>query len=274
MHEMDNVFIMISTVIACSSLLAWLACRGHQPIILGYFLCGVLLGPGVLGVVPSVDLLENMSRIGIVLLLFLAGLVLHPDRLQKFFKTAAIVTLAGSALTWILVFAFLRGWGYSTQDSAIAAAALMFSSTILVIKLLPTTTLHHKRMGSICIAILIAQDLLAIVVLLFVGSETPSGLLLLWLPVKLVLLVALTILGEQFVIRKMMRRTDRYNEVLVMLCLGWCVGIALLAKLAGLPYEVGAFAAGVAIHETIPSCGSVHFHRGIYRDSDLSLSYD
>ena len=246
MHDMDSVFFVISTVVVCSSLLAWLACRGGQPIILGYFLCGVLLGPGVLGIVPSVDLLQDMSRIGVALLLFLAGLVLHPDRLRTFFRTAVVVTLAGSALAWCLVFAFLRAWGHGPQDSAVAAAALMFSSTILVVKLLPTTTLHQKRMGSICIAILIAQDLLAVVVLLFVGAA-PSGLVLLWLPLKVMLLVAVAVLGEQFALRKMMRSADRYNEVLVMLCLGWCVGMALLAETIGVPYEVGAFAAGVAM---------------------------
>lgn len=247
MHDMDSFFIVISTVIACSAFLAWLACKCHQPIILGYFICGVLLGPGVLGVVPSIDILQDMSRIGVALLLFLAGLVLHPDRLQKFFRTAVVATMAGSALSWLLVFGFLRAWGNSNQDSALAAAALMFSSTILVVKLLPTTTLHQKRMGSICIAILIAQDLLAVAVLLFVGSAVPSGLFLLLLPLRVALLVALAILGEQHVLRRMMRSADRYNEVLVMLCLGWCVGIALLAERFAVPYEVGAFAAGVAI---------------------------
>jgi len=244
---MDNPLMAISTVIVCSAVLAWIASQTRQPIIAGYFLCGILIGPACLGLIQPSIILEDLSRLGVMLLLFLAGLVLHPDRLLTFFRKALVVTLAGSALTWVLVFLLLRLWGHGTMDCVIAAVALMFSSTILVVKLLPTTTLHQKRMGSICIAILIAQDLLAVVVLLFLGAQESTGLRLLWLPVKVVLLIVLSVLAEQYVLRTMMRRADRYNEVLIMLCLGWCVGVALLAARAGIPHEVGAFIAGVTI---------------------------
>jgi Kef-type K+ transport system membrane component KefB len=254
----DNLLIAISAVVVGSSVLAWLACQGRQPVILGYFLCGLLLGPvriqlfsglGAPDVTPSVGALGEISRLGVMLLLFLAGLVLHVDRLRTFFRTAIVVTLAKCLLTWALMFAFLIAWQFEVRDSLIASVALMFSSTILVVKLLPTTTLHQKHMGSICIAVLIAEDLLAVVALLFVGSSPESGLreLLLGLPLRLVLLVAVAVAGEQFVLRRMMRRSDTYNEVLVMLCLGWCVGIALLAQTLGVPYEIGAFVAGVSI---------------------------
>ena len=255
---MDNLLITISAVVVGSSVLAWLACQGRQPVMLGYFLCGLLLGPGRLqffsaggppDVAPAVGTLGEISRLGVMLLLFLAGLVLHVDRLRIFFRTAMIVTIAKCALMWALMFAFLVAWQFGLRDSLIAATALMFSSTILVVKLLPTTTLHQKHMGSICIAVLIAEDLLAVIALLFVGSPAQAGLceLLLWLPLRLVLLVAVAFAGEQIVLRRMMRRADTYNEVLVMLCLGWCAGIALLAQNLGVPYEIGVFVAGVSI---------------------------
>lgn len=246
---MDDLFVAISAVVVCSSLLAWLACRARQPIILAYFLCGLLVGPVGAGLVPRVEALEDISRVGVILLLFLAGLVLHPDRLHKFFRTAMLVTTACCFFTWVLTLAFLLVLGYDIMDSSIAALALMFSSTILVVKLLPTTTLHQKHMGSICIAVLIAQDLIAVIVLMFVGTTTPANLMqfLLFLPLTMVGLVAVAIVGEQFVLRKMMRLSDHYNEVLMMLCLGWCVGIAMLAEAFHVPYEVGAFVAGVAM---------------------------
>ncbi|MFZ4397133.1 MAG: cation:proton antiporter [Kiritimatiellia bacterium] len=255
---MDTLLIAISAVVVGSSVLAWLACQGRQPVILGYFVCGLLLGPfskpffsvvGVPDVTHAVGAMDEISRLGVMLLLFLAGLVLHVDRLQTFFRTAVVVTLTKCALCWAVMFAFLIAWRFEARDSLIAAVALTFSSTILVVKLLPTTTLHQKRMGSICIAVLIAEDLLAVVALLFMGAAPQSGLweLLLGLPLRLVLLVAIAGAGEQFVLRRMMRRADTYAEVLMMLCLGWCVGIALLAQCMGLPYEIGAFVAGVSI---------------------------
>ena len=256
---MDNLLIAISAVVVGSSLLAWLACQGRQPVILGYFLCWLLLGPvgmqmfsgvGAPDVAPAVvGTLDEISRLGVMLLLFLAGLVLHVNRLRLFFRTAMVVTVAKCVFMWGLMFAFLTAWQFERRDCLIAATALMFSSTILVVKLLPTTTLHHKHMGSICIAVLIAEDLLVVIALLFMGSSAQAGLyeLLFWLPLRLVLLVAVAFAGEQFVLRWMMRRADTYNEVLVMLCLGWCAGIALLAQKLGLPYEIGAFVAGVSI---------------------------
>ena len=245
---MEGTFQTIAAVVACSSLLAWLACRGRQPIILGYFFCGIILGPELLGIIPEAGSLHEMSRLGVALLLFLAGLVLHPDRLRKFFKVAITVALATAVMAWTVVYAVLRLLGESNIESIIAGSALMFSSTILVVKLLPTTTLHQRRMGSICIAVLIAEDLLAVVILLLAGvSGGGERILILLLPVKVIVLFALAVIGEQFVLRKMMRSTDRYGEVLVMLCLGWCVGLALLSERVGVPYEVGAFAAGVAM---------------------------
>lgn len=246
---MENLFLSISAIIVCSSFLAWLASQGRQPVILAYFVCGLIIGPFGFKLVPEVDLLEDMSRIGVTLLLFLAGLVLHPDRLFKFFRTAIVLVVAGCGFIWILVFLFSIAWGWNMRESAIIACALMFSSTILVIKLLPTTTLHQRRMGSICIAVLIAEDLLAVLALIFVGS---AGAMYSWLffarfLAAIVVLTALAIIVEQYVIRRMMRMADRYNEVLVMLCLGWCVGVASIAELIGVPYEVGAFVAGVAM---------------------------
>jgi glutathione-regulated potassium-efflux system ancillary protein KefC len=270
---MEDYFEIISLVAVCSALLAWLACRGKQPIILGYFLCGVIVGPWL---TQHVALLENTSKIGITLLLFLAGLVLHPRRLAKHLKMALVVTVGGCAATAIIVFAFLFGWGgFDPAECVIAALALMFSSTILAVKLLPTTTLHQKRMGSICIAVLIAEDIIAVIVIMLVGlkygSTTPATggsdwlwnfmleyvggtigaggiwLFILLLFIKAIVLIAVAVFFEQFILRVMMRTSERFNEMLIMLCLAWCLGIAVFAEHLGLSYEIGAFVAGVAM---------------------------
>jgi len=247
--EVEDYFVAISIVVVCSALLAWLASLGRQPVILAYFVCGVLLGPAMLGLFDNVHPLENISRIGVTLLLFLAGLVLHPDRLRKFLRSALTITLGGSIITYLLVYAFLRTYGYSSSDSNIGSLALMFSSTILVVKLLPTRTLHQQHMGSICIAVLIAQDFLAVLLLIFLGTKSANSAwyYTLMLPLKTVLFITAAVLIEQYGLRWMMRRSDRYREVLLMLCLGWCLGLAVLAEHIGLSYEVGAFIAGVSM---------------------------
>lgn len=179
---MDHLLIAISAVVVGSSLLAWLACQGRQPVMLGYFLCGLLLGPvgshwlplpTSWGVGTAVGLLDDMSRFGVMLLLFLAGLVLHVDRLSVFFRTAVIVTLGKCLLSWGVLFGFLVAWRFELRDSLVASIALMFSSTILVVKLLPRRRCTRNTCA-ICIAVLIAEDLVAVLALLFLGSAPQS----------------------------------------------------------------------------------------------------
>ena len=244
---MEGYFPQICVIVVAASLLAWGACRLHQPLLTGYFLCGILFGPWGFGMIEHTELLEHISRIGITLLLFLAGLVLHPERLFKHLKIATIVTIGGGLLTALIILGCLILMGLPVTESIIAAFALMFSSTILAVKLLPTTTLHQKRMGSICIAILIAEDILAAIIILVVGLEAKEtvGIFLALLLFKSILLVSCVIVVERYILRRMMRSVDQFNEILIMLCLGWCMGIAVLAERIGLSYEIGAFIAGV-----------------------------
>ena len=127
----------------------------------------------------------------------------------------------------------------------------MFSSTILTVKLLPTTRLHQQRMGAVCIGILIIQDLMAVAVLVFLRSlENPQGSALLSFGLqifKLAALVGALFLIEQFILRRIMMSVDRFHEVLFMLGLAWCFGVASLSYKMGLFYATGAFFAGVAM---------------------------
>ena len=242
---MEDIFAELCLIVSCSAALVWLCTLGRQPLIVAYLLCGVIAGPQI----KNTGLIDSISLIGVTLLLFLAGLVLHPDRLIRLFKSVTLVVLVISVVSWLMVFGVLQAFGFSQMDSTIAGLALMFSSTILVVKLLPTTALHQQHMGSLCIAILIAQDILAVIVMLFLRTSPEewglSGIVM--LHVKAVALIAGAVMVEQWVLRKMMRRVDRYHEVLVMLCMGWCLGLSWLAHHIDLSYEIGAFVAGVVL---------------------------
>jgi len=244
---MESYFLSICLIAVGSAFLAWAACRFRQPILIGYFLCGVILGHQCLDLVTDTHLLREISHIGITLLLFLAGLVLHPDRFLKYFKIATVVTVGGAAISCMMVFAYLFLAGYTAVESLVVGLALMFSSTILVIKLLPTTTLHQRHMGSICIAVLIAQDVLAVIAIMFVGLKPEESIwqFILLLNLKVLLLIIAAMIFERYIMRRMMQSVDRYTEVLLMLCLGWCMGIAALAHYFGISYEIGAFIAGI-----------------------------
>jgi Kef-type K+ transport system membrane component KefB len=126
----------------------------------------------------------------------------------------------------------------------------MFSSTILVVKLLPTTTLHQEHMGGLAIGVLILQDLLAVAALVSMRSVAAHHVTS-WafplLALKAIGLTALTLVAEQFIVRRMMRLIDRFEEGVYLLALAWCLGNAALWEHLGLSHEVGAFVAGVAL---------------------------
>ena len=99
-----------------------------------------------LGWVSDLELIAQISSIGIVFLLFLLGLDMQPQSLLKVLKQVAHITLIGSLLFAIIGFAIAYSFfNFSMIECAIVGAAMMFSSTIIGIKLLPTTALHHRH---------------------------------------------------------------------------------------------------------------------------------
>ncbi len=243
----ETVFIEISLIIISCAALSWLALILRQPLIVAYLAGGFLMGFSGLGMVGDTDFLDGVSGLGITLLLFLAGLVLHPRRLKELFKQTLLLTLVNSVVSAAIAALFCLLWGFEPRAAFFISLPLIFSSTILVLKLLPTTALHHKRMGAYCIAILIAQDILAIILLIFLGANSAGPAQWLLLPVKGALLIAAAFAFEQIVLRRIMVRCSRFHETLQLLALGWCLLIALLSHTIGLSYEIGAFIAGVAL---------------------------
>jgi Kef-type K+ transport system membrane component KefB len=127
---------------------------------------------------------------------------------------------------------------------------MMFSSTIIGLKLLPTTALHHRHVGQVMISILLLQDIFAIGILLFLEGFSQTGME--WkqvgtLAVALPLLVVFSLLFERYILQRLMRRFDTIQEYVFLTAIGWCLGMAQLAEILGLSYEIGAFIAGVAL---------------------------
>jgi Kef-type K+ transport system membrane component KefB len=141
-------------------------------------------------------------------------------------------------------------FGYSTTEALIVGAALMFSSTIIGLKLIPTTVLHHQRTGEIIISVLLLQDIIAIFLLLLIEGSADvdtSWTTLLKPMLTFPLLVGVAYLMEKNVLSRLIARFDRIQEYIFLLAVGWCLGMAEAAEVLGLSYEIGAFVAGVSL---------------------------
>ncbi len=245
-----DVFFSIFVVFAGAAVLATLALFARQAMIVAYIVVGILLGPGGAGMVEDARWLEEVARIGIIFLLYLLGLNMVPQQLLRMLREATNVTLLSSLVFFALGMALALLLGFRPRESAVIGAAMMFSSTIIGLKLLPTTALHHQHTGQVIISVLLLQDLLAIVTLLVLQSasaEGVSGLAVGRAMIALPLLAGLAYALERWLLEPLLTRFDQIHEYLFLIVIAWCLSLAELAHWLGLSYEIGAFIAGVSL---------------------------
>ncbi len=247
----DNTIVYsIFLIFTGAAIFATLALFARQALIVGYIILGLIFGPWGFALIDDASLIADISHIGIIFLLYLLGLDLLPQQLMQMLGKALKVTLISSII--FACFGYLTGFifGYSAAESILIAMVTMFSSTIIGLKLLPTTTLHHKHTGQIIISILLIQDLIAIIILLLLQGYGKGGNLVQDIVLQLFalpVLIGITWLIQRYVLIKLIIKFDQIHEYIFLLAIAWCLGIAELATLIGLSHEIGAFVAGVSL---------------------------
>ncbi|HHC71839.1 MAG TPA: cation:proton antiporter [Thiotrichales bacterium] len=242
---LDAIFLIFTGAAVLGGLALWT----RQPLLLAYILLGALAGPWGMGVIDDPDTIEQISQVGIMFLLFLLGLNLHPQKLVKLFGETLFVTIASGSILALSGAALLMLFGFPLRDALITGGLMLFSSTIIGLKLLPTYQLHHRHTGEIIISILLLQDVVAILFLLLLqGEEGGAGWSgAAWRLAALPLLLGGAWLFERYVLTPVMARFDTIREFMFLAAVGWCLGFSHLAHLLGLSHEMGAFIAGVAL---------------------------
>lgn len=246
----DQVVFTIFLIFTGAAVMATLAMYARQALLVAYIVLGILFGPSVFGLVNDPVLIKQMSNVGIMFLLFLLGLNLPPAKLVPLLQETTLVTGISSILFALV--GFVIGWlfGFDVLESLLIGAALTFSSTIIGLKLLPTTVLHHRRTGEIIISVLLVQDIIAIIILLLLQTAGQGSLPWMEIALRLAALPALLVviyLLERYVLIKLIARFDKIQEYIFLMAIAWCLGIAELAASLGLSHEIGAFLAGVAL---------------------------
>lgn len=248
MGEYSNIIYQLVVIFTGATVLATVFLYLKQPVMLAYIVFGMIAGPWGLGIIKTAAHIEQLSHLGIILLLFLIGISLQPERLIKLFSKMALFTLITSALFMLITAAIAKGFGYGMTESLIIGAAMMFSSTIVGLKLIPTTTLHHKHRGEMMTSVLLLQDVIAIVLILMLSSSVEENVSLtaLFLLIKLLVMVLVSFFIVRYVINALFQRFDTITEYVFLLSLGWGLLGAGIAEAIGLSYEMGAFIAGVS----------------------------
>ncbi len=245
-----SLFFSFFIIFTGAAILATFSLYTRQPIIIAYVALGLISGPSGLKLVNDPELLSEISHIGIIFLLFLLGLDMQPSSLIHVLKKASWVAIISSFIFFVLGYLAGLAFGFNTNENLVMGAALMFSSTIIGIKLLPTTVLHHKHMGELMIGLLLLQDMLAIIVLLVLGgasSENQSYYSMALTALSLPALIAFAYAMVKWVILPLLEKFDLFHEYIFLMAIGWCLGLAELAEFLGLSKEMGAFIAGITL---------------------------
>tara|TARA_R110002094_G_scaffold36120_5_gene48645 strand:- start:815 stop:1981 length:1167 start_codon:yes stop_codon:yes gene_type:complete len=246
-HSVVFSFFLIFTGAA---IVASLALYTRQPLLVAYIALGALLGPYGTGMVTDTELLSDIAEVGIIFLLFLLGLDMQPSHLYHMLKKATLVAVLSSMVFAAIGYGTGKLFGYTETECIIIGVSLMFSSTIIGIKLLPTTVLHHKHTGELVVGLLLLQDVIAIIALLAIDSSSSGEVnpttyikTLLAFP----LLIGSAFVFVKYILLKLIQRFDRFHEYIFLVAIGWCLGLAEAAQAMGLSAEIGAFIAGVSL---------------------------
>lgn len=231
-----------------------------QPVVLGYIVAGVLVGPNLLGEnIVSHENVEAWGNIGVLFVLFCIGLEF---RLKNLFQSGK-VALVGAAT--IIIGMLVLGYGVGrfaqldNMNSLFLAAMLCMSSTTIVMKAVDEAGLSKARFVKGATGILILEDIVAVVLLVLLSSiavkNSFEGVeLLKKVGVLAVTLVVWFVVGI-LVIPTLLRKVRPYlnDETLIILALGLCLGMVLTAEEAGFSSALGAFVMGMVLAETLES---------------------
>lgn len=248
MHE--SIFAEFSLVIALGAGMALIMRIIRQPLIIGHILTGIIVGPSVLHLIRTPQTIEVFSSIGIALLLFIIGLGLNPQVVREVGKVSAAAGVLQVLFSTILGYGSGIVLGLDKMSSLFLGLGLAFSSTIIILKLLSDKKEQSRLYGKVLTGILLVQDIIAAIALLFVTAQGSSGITIGSLS-NLVLkgsaiAIPLLLLGN-FVLPKMHKFIAGSQEFLFLFSIGWGFGFAALFERAGFSLEIGALLAGVSL---------------------------
>ena len=269
MHEtassLTGLAIVALAALACGMLMH----RFKQPPILGYILAGAILGPAGLGIVESRVFIQMLAELGVLMLLFLIGMELSLRAVREVWKVALATTALQITVGLVAMSALGALFDWPLPMTILLGFVVAVSSTAVAIKMLEEIGELRSKTGQITVAILVAQDLAVVPMMLIVRSFAAGGegigavvVIKMALSVGFLALLILYLLRRERLVLPFAKAVGKNRDLAPLAGLGFCFGAAALSGLLGLSAAYGAFLAGliignstsrrVMIHHTAP----------------------
>jgi CPA2 family monovalent cation:H+ antiporter-2 len=257
MH-LPTLIVDLAIILVVASVVTLIFRRLNQPVVLGYLIAGVIVGPHT-GDFPSVSDIPNIQawgELGVIFLMFSLGLEFS---FRKLARTG--IASAGTAIVEIslmLPIGYFAGalLGWSAMDRLFLGAMLAISSTTIIIKALRDLKLSTRRFAEVVFGVLIVEDLGAVLLLVALSSiavsQTISGIVLFKAAMKLVLVAGTWFIAGYFVVPRFVRYVGKRGseETLTVVSVGLCLLLVVVAHKFGYSAALGAFIMGSILAET------------------------
>ncbi len=245
--------LQLALILLATKLAGQLSLKLHQPSVLGKIIVGIILGPALLGWVHDTELISVFSQIGVLLLMFLAGLETNLEDLNRNKKSATFVAIGGVVVPIVMSYLVAQYYDFSMAESIFIGLLLSATSVSISVQVLRELGWLNSREGSALLGAAILDDiivvmLLAIAMSMFVGVETHIAL---WIG-KIILFFVMIILISKWIVPKFIQILSRFKITKAVLSAGLiiCFGFAYFAESVGIAGIIGTFFAGLAIAQT------------------------
>jgi monovalent cation:H+ antiporter-2, CPA2 family len=229
-----------------------------QPLVLGYIIAGFLVGPHFKFVPTVADIanIEILAEIGVIFLLFSLGLEFSFKKLMRVGGAASITAFV--EIAFITVAGYLTGkWmGWSTMDSLFLGGMLASSSTTIIIRAFDELGVKTKQYARIVFGVLVVEDIVVILLMVLLSTIAVTkqfeGGEILFTVLKLGFFLVVWFIGGIFLLPTLLKKAKKLldEEALLIISIGLCLGMVVLATQVGFSAELGAFIMGSIIAET------------------------
>ena len=248
----------LGLILAAAGITTLLFKKIKQPLVLGYILAGLLVGPHIkfLPTVTDEASIHIWAEIGVIFLLFSLGLEFSFKKLVKVGGSASITAIV--EVVFMLLIGFVAGlaMGWSTMDSIFLGGILSVSSTTIIIRAFEELGVKHKKFAGLVFGVLIVEDLVAILLLVLLStlavSQQFAGADMLISILKLCFFLVLWFIGGIFLVPTFLKATKKLmnDETMLIVSIALCLLMVLLAVKVGFSPALGAFIMGSILAET------------------------
>lgn len=243
------------SLVVTSVVIAYLCYQIRLVPIVGFLLAGVLIGPGVLGLVRNETLIQNTAEIGVILLLFTIGIEFKLDQLWRIWRELLLGGALQVGLTTIVVLGLLLVLGIDVPVALFTGFLVALSSTVIVLNVLSDRQETDTVLGRLAVAILIFQDLAIVAMVLLVpvlGGSHGSALGTLQALGQALLVVGGVMVLARRIVPMLLERIayTRRHELFLLTVVAICFGTAWVTSLLGVSLALGAFLAGLVVSES------------------------